>query len=74
VRLIFARVKGPVRDVMQRAGMLQRLRKERRIFTRTHDAAECARLYVSGQLAPCTITGGDLSEGVDRGSDGSTGP
>jgi sulfate permease, SulP family len=67
IRLLFARVKGPVRDVLDRAGMLTRLRDEQRIFTRTHDAAECARLYVKSSTAPCQAACGDLSTGVDPG-------
>ena len=42
VRLFFARVKGPVRDVMYRSGLLQRLNEEGRIFFRTHDAVQVA--------------------------------
>jgi SulP family sulfate permease len=47
VRLLFARVKGPVRDVMFRAGLLKRLHDEGRIFFRTHDAVQYA-----AELAP----------------------
>ncbi len=67
VRLIYARVKGPVRDVMQRAGMLELLRREQRIFTRTHDAVECAERYASALSGPCEVACGDLSAGVDPG-------
>ena len=42
IRLYFARVKGPVRDVMYRSGLLTRLRDENRIFFRTHDAVQNA--------------------------------
>lgn len=38
LRLLFAEVKGPVRDVLERSGWLARLRDERRIFLRVHDA------------------------------------
>jgi SulP family sulfate permease len=38
LRLLFAEVKGPVRDVLERSGWLARLRGERRIFLRVHDA------------------------------------
>ena len=62
IRLLFARVKGPVRDVMERAGLLKTLRSEQRIFTRTHDAAECARAYLTSRTAPCVVACGDLSE------------
>ncbi len=67
IRLLYARVKGPVRDVMQRAGMLDKLRAEQRIFTRTHDASECAHNYVEGRKGPCEVACGDLSHGVDPG-------
>lgn len=40
--LYFARVKGPVRDVMYRSGLLELLDRERRIFFRTHDAVQVA--------------------------------
>jgi len=70
VRLLYARVKGPVRDVMERAGMLKTLREEQRIFSRTHDAAECAFNYVSGGKGACQVVCGDLSEGVDPGAFG----
>ena len=42
IRLLFAHVKGPVRDVMYRTGLLQRLAEEQRIFLRTHDAVRSA--------------------------------
>jgi SulP family sulfate permease len=38
IRLLFAEVKGPVRDVLERSSWLPRLRDERRIFLRVHDA------------------------------------
>jgi sulfate permease, SulP family len=40
--LLFAEVKGPVRDVLERSGWLARLRDEGRIFLRVHDAVEAA--------------------------------
>jgi len=42
VRLMFSRVKGPVRDVMFRSGLLQRLDQEHRIHFRTHDSVQIA--------------------------------
>jgi len=42
VRLLMAHVKGPVRDVMYRSGLLARLSSEGRIFLRTHDAVVAA--------------------------------
>jgi len=38
VRLLWSHVKGPVRDVMQRSGMLDDLAQQDRIFLRTHEA------------------------------------
>ncbi len=38
VRLMMSRVKGPVRDVMVRLGMLQKMAREGRIFLSTHEA------------------------------------
>jgi len=38
LRLLFAEVKGPVRDVLERSGWLARLRSEHRVFLRVHDA------------------------------------
>jgi SulP family sulfate permease len=46
VYLLFARVKGPVRDVMHRSGLLKQLNEQGRIFFRTHDAAQ----YAAGGL------------------------
>jgi len=43
VRLYFSHVKGPVRDVMHRSGLLSHLDAESRIFLRTHDAVMAAR-------------------------------
>jgi SulP family sulfate permease len=45
IRLYFSHVKGPVRDVMYRTGLLERLAAEDRIQLRTHDAV----LVASGQ-------------------------
>lgn len=44
VTLLLSRVKGPVRDVMHRSGLLQRLDSEKRIYFRTHDAVQAAGL------------------------------
>jgi SulP family sulfate permease len=43
VRLMFSHVKGPVRDVMYRTGLLETLATEGRIFLRTHDAVLAAQ-------------------------------
>lgn len=42
VQLLFAHVKGPVRDVMHRSGLLTKLNQEQRVFFRTHDAVQHA--------------------------------
>lgn len=42
VLLLLSHVKGPVRDVMFRTGLLQQLSESDRIFLRTHDAVERA--------------------------------
>ncbi|MDD9933982.1 MAG: solute carrier family 26 protein [Myxococcales bacterium] len=42
IRLLLSHVKGPVRDVMHRTGLLATLADERRIFLRTHDAVLAA--------------------------------
>jgi hypothetical protein len=61
LRLLFAEVKGPVRDVLERSGWLARLRSERRIFLRVHDAVlslaatapESVRAEAEGSAAGC---------------------
>lgn len=64
VRLLFARVKGPVRDVMYRSGLLKRLNDEGRIFFRTHDAAQ----YATGAVASIRRSGvaSDARSAADR--------
>jgi len=42
IKLYFAHVKGPVRDVMYESGLLARLSDEQRIFLSTHDAVMAA--------------------------------
>lgn len=54
IRLIFARVKGPVRDVMYRSGLLKRLHDDGRIFFRTHEAAQFAAGRSSAPLRATT--------------------
>ncbi|MGD8860205.1 MAG: solute carrier family 26 protein [Myxococcales bacterium] len=51
IKLMFSHVKGPVRDVMLRTGLLDRLAGERRIFLRTHDAVLAAQGQDSGRHA-----------------------
>ncbi len=48
IQLLFAHVKGPVRDVMYRSGLLARLSNSQRIYLRTHDAV----LVASGHILP----------------------
>ena len=42
VAVFWSRVKGPVRDVMECTGALQKLKRENRFFLRTHDAVQAA--------------------------------
>jgi SulP family sulfate permease len=51
IQLMFSHVKGPVRDVMYRTGLLDRLAQQRRIFLRTHDAVLAAQGQDSGRHA-----------------------
>ncbi len=43
IQLVLTRVKGPVRDVLHRTGMLEKLAAEGRIFMSTHRAMEVLR-------------------------------
>ena len=63
VTLYFSRVKGPVRDVMYRTGLLQQLSKERRIFLRTHDAVRAAEGVM---LPPTPRPPGDRRDPPDQ--------
>ena len=67
IRVVYSAVKGPVRDMMERGGLLQRLRRDDRIFTRTHDAVECARRWADASSTACMVECRDLSRGVDPG-------
>jgi len=64
IRLIFSHVKGPVRDVMHRTGLLQRLAEEGRIHLRTHDAVLSAA--GQGEGKPWTAADDDPREPSDR--------
>jgi SulP family sulfate permease len=57
IALYLAHVKGPVRDVMERAGWLERLRSEKRVFHRVHDAV----LHASGACTPETLATSEAS-------------
>jgi SulP family sulfate permease len=57
LRLLFAEVKGPVRDVLERSDWLARLRSERRIFLRVHDAV------LSLTAAPRCVERSDAAHG-----------
>ena len=56
VRLVLTRIKGPVRDVLQRTGLLEKLASEGRVYLSTHRAIEVIR---SGMALP------DLSAEAD---------
>ncbi|MDH3845366.1 MAG: STAS domain-containing protein, partial [Myxococcales bacterium] len=56
IKLVLTRVKGPVRDVLHRTGLLEKLAAEGRIFMSTHRAMEVLR---SGAALP------DLSPPAD---------
>lgn len=72
IRLLFARVKGPVRDVMARSGMLEQLGREGRIYLRTHDAVAAAE---QPELAPRLSSADDPRAPADRvGCDAFPGP
>ena len=49
VRLVLTRIKGPVRDVLQRTGLLEKLASEGRVYLSTHRAIEVLR---SGMALP----------------------
>jgi len=65
IALMFARVKGPVRDVMLRSGFLERLHQQKRITFRTHDAVQrAAGLARATSLAPGAAV--DMRAPADR--------
>ena len=49
VRLVLTRIKGPVRDVLHRTGLLEKLASEGRVYLSTHRAIEVIR---SGMALP----------------------
>jgi SulP family sulfate permease len=49
VRLVLTRIKGPVRDVLHRTGLLEKLASEGRVYLSTHRAIEVLR---SGMALP----------------------
>jgi SulP family sulfate permease len=51
ITLFMAHVKGPVRDVMERAGWLSRLRDEQRVHHRVHEAILEARARLAPQAS-----------------------
>jgi SulP family sulfate permease len=55
-KLVLTRIKGPVRDVLQRAGLLSKLAKEGRVYLSTHRAIEVLR---SGMALPDLSPEGD---------------
>jgi SulP family sulfate permease len=55
-KLVLTRIKGPVRDVLQRTGLLEKLAKEGRVYLSTHRAMEVLR---SGMALPDLSSEGD---------------
>jgi len=47
VRLVLTRIKGPVRDVLHRSGLLEKLAAEGRVYLSTHRAIEVLRSGMS---------------------------
>jgi SulP family sulfate permease len=47
VRLVLTRIKGPVRDVLHRTGLLEKLASEGRVYLSTHRAIEVLRSGMS---------------------------
>ena len=55
-KLVLTRIKGPVRDVLQRTGLLETLAREGRVYLSTHRAMEVLR---SGMALPDLSSEGD---------------
>jgi SulP family sulfate permease len=47
VKLVLTRIKGPVRDVLHRTGLLEKLAREGRVYLSTHRAIEVLRSGIS---------------------------
>ena len=56
IKLVLTRIKGPVRDVLHRAGLLEKLAHEGRVYLSTHRAIEVIR---SGMRLPDFTPEGD---------------
>lgn len=64
VKLVLTRIKGPVRDVLHRTGLLEKLAAEGRVYLSTHRAIEVLR---SGMALPdLTPEPGDPREPADQ--------
>ena len=64
VKLVLTRIKGPVRDVLHRTGLLEKLAAEGRVYLSTHRAIEVLR---SGMALPdLTPEAGDPREPADQ--------
>lgn len=66
VPLLLSHVKGPVRDVMYRTGLLQQFSEEDRIFLRTHDAVQRALGKRAERTMPRPRTPQDVRQPADR--------
>jgi SulP family sulfate permease len=64
IRLVLTRIKGPVRDVLHRTGLLEKLASEGRVYLSTHRAIEVLR---SGMALPdLSAEGGDPRDPADQ--------
>jgi len=63
-KLVLTRIKGPVRDVLHRTGLLEKLAREGRLYLSTHRAIEVLR---SGMALPdLSPEGDDPREAADQ--------
>ena len=64
IKLVLTRIKGPVRDVLHRTGLLEKLAREGRLYLSTHRAIEVLR---SGMALPdLSPEGDDPREAADQ--------
>jgi SulP family sulfate permease len=64
IKLVLTRIKGPVRDVLHRAGLLEKMAREGRVYLSTHRAIEVLR---SGMALPdLSPEGDDPREAADQ--------
>ncbi len=64
VRLVLTRIKGPVRDVLHRSGLLEKLASEGRVYLSTHRAIEVIRSGMS--LPDLSAESDDPRDPADR--------